>query len=169
MRRATFIVILALTLPLSLALRRAPAQQPGPFVPTPGRFVPCPLGGGPLIVLDTWTGRVHLTPDGFDAPAEGAKAWVVDLPEAIAYERPFVRDVSAGRPLQHTLPLSGTGAGASVFMWQPEGSSIGVLDTRSGVHYALDVAQPGPGCHVESTDLRTLSRSVRAVQTGAQS
>jgi hypothetical protein len=161
MRRAAPIVALSLAL-LVVALRPGAAQQE-PFRPTAGRFVPGALEGGLLCVVDAYTGRLHLAPTG-EAHGEAVKAWVVDLPEALMWERPLARDVSANIPMQHPLPLSGTGAGAPVFQWHPSAGAPGVLDTRSGAHYVLQGA-PGPGCRVVRTDLRMISRSVREVRT----
>jgi hypothetical protein len=143
------------------------AQQPGPppFRPTAGRFVPGPLASGPLCVLDTWTGRIHVAPAGA-AFGDGVKAWVVDLAEASLWERPLARDVSAGHVLQHGMPLSGVGAGAAVFAWHTVDGQPAALDTRTGAHYAI-VGPIGPGCSIVRTDLRMLTRSVREVRTGA--
>lgn len=168
MRRLTPLLLAPLALVLA-ALVQGPtptaAQQPAPFRPTAGRFVPGPLEGGPLCVLDTWTGRLHLAPVGA-AFGDPVKAWVVDLPEASLWERPLARDVSAGHVLQHGMPLPGVGAGAAVFAWQPVGDQPGALDTRTGAHYAL-AGTVGPGCTIVRTDLRMLTRSVREVRTAA--
>lgn len=171
MRRSTPLLLAPLA-PLALAvaaLLHAPsptaAQQPPPFRAVAGRFVPGPLESGPLCVLDTWTGRLHVAPTGA-ALGDGVKAWVVDLPEACMWERPLAKDVSAGHVLQHGLPLSGVGAGAAVFAWHPVDGQPAALDTRTGAHYAI--AGPiGPGCTIVRTDLRLLTRSVREVRTGA--
>lgn len=176
MRRTGPALLLVLGLAVALLhVGRSAAQQPGgqqPFRPAAGRFAPGPLleDGGLLCVLDTWTGRVHAAPVATE-PAEGVKAWVVDLPEAQMWERPLARDVSAGHVLQHGLPLSGTGAGAPVFAWQPvphaSGHGPGIVDTRTGVHYSVVGGRLGPGCKVMRTDLRMLTRSVREVRTAA--
>jgi hypothetical protein len=171
MRRLGFALVLVPLVIGAALLGRSAAQQP-PFRPTAGRFEPGPLlqHDGLLCVLDTWTGRVHAAPPSAE-PAEGVKAWVVDLPEAAMWERPLARDVSAGHVLQHGLPLAGTGAGAPVFAWQSvpyrAGHAPGIVDTRTGVHYHLVDGKVGPGCKVMRTDLRMLTRSVREVRTGA--
>lgn len=175
MRRTGPALLLVLGVTVALLHGRTAGQQPQqPFRPAAGRFQPGPLlqadASAVLCVLDTWTGRVHAAPLKTE-PADGVKAWVIDLPEAAMWERPLARDVSAGHVLQHGLPLSGTGAGAPVFAWQPvphaAGHAPGVVDTRTGVHYHLVDGKVGAGCRVMRTDLRMLSRSVREVRTGA--
>lgn len=162
-RCALLLAPLALLAGAGLGARTSLAQQP-PFRPSPGRYSACALAGDErVLVLDTWTGRLHAAPPGA-ALGEGVKAWVVDLPEALAWERPLARDVSGGHTLQHGLPLAGTGAGAPVFEWHPVGGRPGALDTRAGVHYAVEGAL-GPGGSVVRTDLRLLSRSVRPLRT----
>lgn len=171
MRRTTPLHLAPLALGLAVLLEgttpTAAQQPPAPFRAVPGRFAPAPLQeGGPLCVLDTYTGRIHVAPTGVGL-GDGVKAWVVDLPEALMWERPLARDVSAGHVLQHGMPLSGQGAGAPVFAWHPvDGQPVAALDTRTGVHYAI-YGVVGPECAIVRTDLRLLTRSVREARTGA--
>lgn len=176
--RRTGLTLLLVGSIVALALAPSAAQTPPggtpPFRPVAGRFEPGPLLQPDVLlcVLDTWTGRVHIAPLTTE-PADGVKAWVVDLPEAQLWERPLARDVSAGHVLQHGLPLSGIGAGAPVFAWASvpntsgNGQTPGILDTRTGAHYYLVDGKVGAGAKVLRTDLRMLSRSVREVKTAA--
>lgn len=167
MRRLTWFGLALALAALLHGTTPSAAQQPGPppFRAVAGRFVPGPLEDGPLCVLDTWTGRVHVAPKGA-ALGDGVKAWVVDVAEATLWERPLARDVSAGHVLPHGLPVSGQGAGAAVFAWHPVDAQPGALDTRTGAHYVISGAV-GPGCSIVRTDLRLLTRSIREVRTGA--
>lgn len=158
---APLALISALTLVVSLHAPSTAQQQP--FRPAAGRYEAGPLEGGRLCVLDTWTGRLHVAPAGA-AFGDSVKAWVVDLPQALLWERPLARDVSAGHTLPHGMPLPGTGAGASVFAWHPVDGLPGALDTRTGAHYVV-AGEVGPGCSVVRTDLRLLTRSVREVRS----
>ena len=134
------------------------AQQGGSFQPRAQRFEPAQVDGK-LACLDTYTGRLHVTPAG---EGLGEEALVVDLPEACMWRRPLARDVSGGNVLAHGIP-SGDGAGAVVYTWHAAGGVPGVLDTRTGVHYALQ-GELGPQGKVVRTDLRLLTRSVREVK-----
>lgn len=157
MRRVRWVVVLVAT--AVIVYGQGWAQQGGRgFQAQPQRFQPGQVGGK-LACLDTYTGRLHVTPAG---EGLGAEAVIVDLPRASMWRRPLARDVSGGRVLEHGIP-SGNGAGATVFTWHPNEGVPGVLDTRSGVHYALQ-GEVGPQGKVVRTDLRLLTRSVREVK-----
>lgn len=167
MRRTGLALLLLPLVTVAALLGRSAAQQPGgaqPFRPVAGRFAPGPLAGEVTWVVDTWTGRLHAAMPG---QGEGVKAWVVDPAEGLLWERPLARDVSAGHVLQHGMPLSGVGAGAPVFEWQPMGAQPGVLDTRTGVHH-LVLGVGGPKVTIIRTDLRMLTRSEREVRTAGK-
>lgn len=137
----------------------APALAQDPFRPTSGRFQPA-RAAGRVACLDTYTGRLHLAPAG--EAAEG-KAWVVDLDVALAWERPFGRDVSAGHVIPPVIPVSGVGAGSSVFAFEETPDGPGAIDTRSGKVHVL-VGELGRDARVVTTDLRTMGRSVRPLR-----
>lgn len=136
-----------------------PALAQDPFRPTPGRFQPA-HAAGKVACLDTYTGRLHLAPAG--EAAEG-KAWVVDLDAALAWERPFGRDVSAGHVIPPVVPVSGLGAGGPVFAFEETPDGPGAIDTRSGKVHVL-VGELGRDARVVTTDLRTNGRSVRPLR-----
>lgn len=133
------------------------AQEP--FRPQPGRFQPA-IASGKVAGLDTYTGRLHLAPAG---EAADGKAWVVDLDQALAWERPFAKDVSAGTVILPVLPVSGVGAGGPVFAFEQTPDGPGAIDTRSGKVHVL-VGELGRDARVVTTDLRTLARSVRPLR-----
>ncbi len=164
MRRHALLLAPLTLLVLAGLHARSTAQQP-PFRPAAGRYAPASLEGGRVVALDTWTGRLHVAPAGA-AFGDGVKAWVVDLPEALVWERPLARDVSAGHDLPHGMPLPGVGAGAPVFEWHPVDGRPGALDTRTGAHYVV-TGEVGPGCSIVRTDLRLLTRSVRQTRSAA--
>jgi hypothetical protein len=164
-RRAAPLALTLILLGLAAGAARPGAAQQAdpPYRPVAGRYLPAPLPGGRLAVLDSYTGRVQLAPAG---DAIGGDAWVIDVELAVRWKRPLARDVSGGVVLQHGLPLAGVGAGAPVFAWQPDGEAPGVLDTRTGAHHLIlgDIAGE---CRIVRTDLRLLTRSVREVAAPA--
>lgn len=147
---------------LAAALAPVGAQQQDGFRPVPGRFQPAVVPAH-VACLDTYTGRLHLAPPG--EVTEGA-AWVVDLEDGLAWQRPFARDVSAGRALPSTIPVTGVGAGAAVYAFEVTPDGPGAIDTRSGKVHVL-VGELGKDARVVTTDLRTLARSVRPLRAAS--